>query len=97
VGDRVQFFVCFTKKIEDDWGPSMAFTTGSANMSDYEDDLAENWEGVGRGAVGGGGKKYKAKPTHVGRVRVGGNAWGGAEKACPKNCAKKCCKVAGKR
>jgi hypothetical protein len=42
-GDRVQFFACFTKKIEDDWGPSMAFTTGSANMSDYEDDLAENW------------------------------------------------------
>ena len=66
-------------------------------MSDYEDDLAENWEGQGRGAVGGGGKKYKAKPTHVGRVRAGGNAWGGAEKACPKNCAKKCCKVAAKR
>ncbi len=52
MGDRVQFFVCFTKKIEDDWGPSMAFTTGSANMSDYEDDLAENWEGVGMLGVG---------------------------------------------
>ena len=64
-----------------------------AQMSDYEDDVAEAWEGSFMGGGGGGGKKYKAKPSHVGRVRVGGNAWGsGSESACPKNCLKKCCK-----
>ena len=94
---RVQFFACFTKKIEDAWVPLGLLPHVRPNMSDYEDDLAENWEGQARAAGGGGGKKYKAKPTHVGRVRAGGNAWGGAEKACPKNCAKKCCRAAVKR
>ena len=66
-----------------------------AQMSDYEDDVAEAWEGsfLGGGGGGGGGKKYKAKPSNVGRVRVGGNAWSsGSDTACPKNCLKKCCK-----
>ena len=59
-----------------------------ATMSDYED-IAEQYERV-RPAVGGG-KKKKAVPTHVGKVRSGGTAWVGNVKACPKGCAKKCC------
>ena len=63
--------------------------------TDYDiyDDMAEAWEGTGRGSGGGGAKKIKAKarPSQVGRVRVGGNAWGTTEKKCAKGCAMKCC------
>jgi hypothetical protein len=57
----------------------------------YYDDLAEAWDQ--RGSYGGGGgSKKKAKPTTVGKKRVGGaQAWGSSDKVCPKTCAKKCC------
>ena len=68
-------------------------------MSDYDDEyynaLAEDWEGYGgKGAGGGGGAKKikkKAKPTTLGKQRIGGCAWIGEEKQCPKGCTKKCC------
>ena len=68
---------------------------GCTEMSDedesYYDDLAEAWDQ--RGSYGGGGgAKKKAKPTTVGKKRVGGaQAWGSSDKVCPKTCAKKCC------
>lgn len=70
----------------------------TSKMSDYYDDMAEAWEdGAFGGGSGGGGaskKKKKAKPTTIGRQRVGGTqAWGSSETACPKTCAKKCCAV----
>lgn len=63
---------------------------------DYYDDLAEQYEAAPySGGAGGGGaakKKYKAKPTTVGRARIGGTqAWGTTEKRCPASCTKKCC------
>ena len=59
---------------------------------DYET-IAEEYEGFGGGGSGSGSKKRKRKavPTQVGKVRVGGTAWGATEKACPKGCLKKCC------
>jgi hypothetical protein len=73
---------------------------GGTEMSDeeenYYDDLAEAWESHGRssgyGGGGGGGAKKRAKPTTVGKKRVGGaQAWGSSDKVCLKTCAKKCC------
>lgn len=70
-------------------------------MSDYEDesyydDMAEAWDqrsGFGGGGGGGAKKiKKKAKPTTVGKQRVGSVAWvSGTVKVCVKGCAKKCC------
>jgi len=63
----------------------------------YYDDLAEVWDersgsGSGYGGGGGGGAKKKAKPTTVGKRRIGSvQAWGSSDKVCPKTCAKKCC------
>lgn len=71
---------------------------------DYET-IAEEYEGFGGGFGGGfsggfsgGGsgsgskkRKRKAVPTQVGKVRVGGTAWGATQKMCPKGCLKKCC------
>jgi len=60
----------------------------------YYDDIAEDWYGVGGSGSGGGGAKKikkKALPTAVGKQRVGGGAWIGVEKSCPKDCKKKCC------
>ncbi len=60
----------------------------------YYDDLAEAWgeRGSYGNGGGGGGSKKKAKPTTVGKKRVGGaQAWGSSDKICPKTCAKKCC------
>ena len=63
----------------------------------YYDDLAEAWgersgSSYGNGGGGGGGSKKKAKPTTVGKKRVGGaQAWGSSDKVCPKTCTKKCC------
>ena len=75
----------------------------TSEMSDYDeenyyDDVAEVWEGGAFGGSSGGGglakKKKKAKPTTVGRQRVGGaQAWGSSETLCPKTCTKKCCAV----
>lgn len=79
-------------------------------MSDYSDDdsyyddIAEAWGersgGVGRGGGGGGAKKVKkkAKPTTVGKQRVGGTqAWGSSDKVCVKSCTMKCCSGAAKK
>jgi len=65
----------------------------------YYDDLAEEWEGGFIGGGGGGAKKKKpAKPTTVGRKRVGGTqAWGTSEQVCAKGCAKKCCSGLAKK
>jgi hypothetical protein len=69
-------------------------------MSDYEDesyydDMAEAWDQRSGGGGGGGGGakkiKKKAKPTVVGKQRVGSVAWVGTVKLCVKGCAKKCC------
>ena len=63
----------------------------------YYDDLAEAWDersGYERSGSGGGssGSKKKAKPTTVGKRRVGGaQAWGSSDKVCPNSCTKKCC------
>jgi len=60
---------------------------------DYET-IAEEYEGFSGGGGGGGGskkRKRKAVPTQVGKVRVGGTAWGATQKMCPKGCLKKCC------
>ena len=68
-------------------------------VDNYYDDLAEEWEGgfIGGGA-GGAKKKKPAKPTTVGRKRVGGTqAWGTSEQVCVKGCAKKCCSGAAKK
>ena len=89
------------------------YSTPTGEMSDYSeyesyyDDIAEGWDGgsgAGRGGGGGGGgggikKKVKkrAKPTTVGRQRVGGaQAWGSSDKACAKNCTMKCCSGSAK-
>jgi len=80
-------------------------------MSDYSDDesyyddIAEAWDGVpgvGRGGGGGGGGakkvKKKAKPTTVGKQRVGGTqAWGSSDKVCSKSCTMKCCSGVAKK
>jgi len=67
----------------------------------YYDDLAEEWEGVGGGGgsgAGGAKKKKPAKPTTVGRKRVGGTqAWGTSEQVCAKGCVKKCCSGLSKK
>lgn len=66
-------------------------------MSDYEDDLAEAYEGGYIGGSGSGGgaakkKKYKTKPTTTGKMRIGGaQAWGTTDATCRKGCLKKCC------
>ena len=74
-------------------------------MSDYSDedsyydDIAEAWGGV-PGVGGGGGKKVKkkAKPTTVGKQRVGGTqAWGSSDKVCAKSCTMKCCSGVAKK
>jgi len=72
----------------------------------YYDDLAKAWDersgyersGGGSGGSGGGsGAKKKAKPTTVGKRRVGGTqAWGSSDKVCPNSCTKKCCSGATK-
>ena len=69
----------------------------------YYDNLAEAWDersGGGSGGSGGGGgngAKKKAKPTTVGKKRVGGaQAWGSSDKVCPNSCTKKCCSGTGK-
>ena len=67
----------------------------ASRAMDYET-IAEEYEGYsygsGSGSAGGSKKrKRKAVPTQVGKVRVGGSAWGAAEKVCPKGCLKKCC------
>jgi hypothetical protein len=80
-------------------------STTSGNESyeegdNYYDDLAEEWEGGFVGGAGGGGAKKKkpAKPTTVGRKRVGGSqAWGTSEQVCAKGCAKKCCSGLSKK
>jgi hypothetical protein len=66
---------------------------------DYED-IAELYEGAPWSGTGGGSiaprekkRKHKAKPTTVGKIHVGGNAWGTTDKQCPKGCSKKCCVV----
>ena len=62
-------------------------------MSEYEsyyDDVAEAWDG--RKGGGGGGSKKKAKPTTVGKQRVGSVAWVGPATVCAKGCVKKCCR-----
>ena len=76
-------------------------------MSDYSDDesyyddIAEAWgERSGAGGGGGGAKKVKkkAKPTTVGKQRVGGTqAWGSSDKVCAKNCTMKCCSGVAKK
>ena len=70
----------------------------------YYDDLAKAWDersgyerSGGGGSGGGGGAKKKAKPTTVGKRRVGGTqAWGSSDKVCPNSCTKKCCSGATK-
>ena len=78
-------------------------------MSDYSDedsyydDIAEAWGERSGGAGGGGGGqakkvKKKAKPTTVGKQRVGGaQAWGSSDKVCAKNCTMKCCSGVAKK
>jgi len=81
-------------------------------MSDYSeesyyDDLAEEWDeqgsgfaGRGGGGGGGGAKKIKkkAKPTTIGKQRVGGTqAWGSSDKVCSKGCTMKCCSPTAKK
>jgi len=82
-------------------------------MSDYSDDesyyddIAEAWGersggsgGFGGGGGGGGAKKVKkkAKPTTVGKQRVGGTqAWGSSDKVCAKSCTMKCCSGVAKK
>ena len=81
-------------------------------MSDYSDDesyyddIAEAWgeRSGGSGGFGGGGGggakkvKKKAKPTTVGKQRVGGTqAWGSSDKVCAKSCTMKCCSGVAKK
>jgi hypothetical protein len=67
----------------------------------YDDDIAEAWgERSGGGGGGGGAKKVKkkAKPTTVGKQRVGGTqAWGSSDKVCAKSCTMKCCSGVAKK
>ena len=65
-------------------------------MSEYEEYLAEQYEGPFFTGGGGGGavkkKKYKTNPTTIGKMRIGGvQPWGASEEKCPKGCLKKCC------
>jgi len=67
-------------------------TEMSEEDESYYDDLAELWDERGSYGGGGGGAKKKAKPTTVGKRRIGSaQAWGSSDKVCPKTCAKKCC------
>ena len=75
-------------------------------MSDYSDDesyyddIAEAWGERSGGGGGGGAKKVKkkAKPTTVGKQRVGGTqAWGSSDKVCAKSCMMKCCSGVAKK
>jgi len=67
--------------------------TMSSNNS-YEDDLAEVWENQKIVFTGGGGGKKRARPTTIGKKRMGGaQSWGYTIALCPKGCSKKCCKT----
>ena len=81
-------------------------STPPAKMSDYSDDdsyyddIAEAWGERSGGGGGGQAKKVKkkAKPTTVGKQRVGGTqAWGSSDKVCAKNCTMKCCSGVAKK
>ena len=71
-----------------------------SDEDNYYDDIAEAWGERSGGGGGGGAKKVKkkAKPTTVGKQRVGGTqAWGSSDKVCAKSCTMKCCSGVGKK